>query len=78
MPDEYGNSEIVTAIVAMAKVLKLKVVAEGVEKQVQKEFLKQLGCHYLQGYLFCRPLSKLQWLSFYQEHTFTNLEAPMQ
>ena len=77
VPDEYGNSEIVTAIVAMAKALKLKVVAEGVEKQVQKEFLKQLDCHYLQGYLFCRPLSESQWLSFYQKRTGSKLEAPM-
>ena len=77
VPDEYGNSEIVTAIVAMAKALKLKVVAEGVEKQVQKEFLKQLDCHYLQGYLFCRPLSESQWLSFYQQHTRSNIEAPI-
>lgn len=77
VPDEYGNSEIVTAIVAMAKALKLKVVAEGVEKQVQKAFLQQLNCHYLQGYLFCRPLNESQWLSFYQAHTASNIETPM-
>jgi EAL domain-containing protein (putative c-di-GMP-specific phosphodiesterase class I) len=39
----------VTAIVEIAKVLKLKVVAQRrVEKQVQKEFLKQLDCYYLE------------------------------
>ena len=36
IPDEYGNREIVSAIIAMAKALKLHVVAEGVEKAVQK------------------------------------------
>ncbi|MFY8274040.1 EAL domain-containing protein [Pseudoalteromonas sp. SSDWG2] len=57
VPDEYGNSEIVSAIVAMAKSLNLEVVAEGVEKTCQQDFLKALGCDYLQGYLIGKPCS---------------------
>ncbi|CCQ11445.1 diguanylate cyclase/phosphodiesterase (GGDEF & EAL domains) with PAS/PAC sensor(s) [Pseudoalteromonas luteoviolacea B = ATCC 29581] len=65
IPDEYGNSEIVSAIVLMAKALNLRVVAEGVEKLEQKTFLQELGCHTSQGYFFCKPLSALDWNTFY-------------
>ena len=40
------------AVVAMAKKLKLDVVAEGVETQRQLEVLRELGCDRYQGYLF--------------------------
>lgn len=65
IPDEYGNSEIVSAIIAMAKALNLHVVAEGVEKPEQRQFLQKLGCHTLQGFLFCKPLAATNWINFY-------------
>jgi diguanylate cyclase (GGDEF)-like protein len=43
-------------IVALAGALRLKVVAEGVETEVQASMLRELGCHELQGYLFAKPL----------------------
>jgi len=43
--------------VALAKTLNLKVVAEGVETPEQQEFLTQLGCNTLQGYLLGKPVS---------------------
>ena len=48
---------ITEAIVSMAHTLRLKVIAEGVETPVQLEFLRTLGCDYVQGFLFSRPLS---------------------
>jgi EAL domain-containing protein (putative c-di-GMP-specific phosphodiesterase class I) len=39
----------------MAHELSLKVVAEGVETEDQAMFLQELGCDFLQGFLFCRP-----------------------
>ena len=51
------DATIVSAIVALAKTLNLKVVAEGVETQAQQAFLTELGCHTLQGYLLGKPIS---------------------
>lgn len=44
------------AIVVMAHRLGLKVIAEGVETQEQRDLLSAMGCDYAQGYLFCRPV----------------------
>jgi len=49
---DEGGSSIVDAIVAMAKGLKLNLIAEGVETDPQLEYLKDLGCEEIQGYLF--------------------------
>ena len=54
---ESDDATIVSAIVALAKTLNLKVVAEGVETSQQQEFLTELGCNTLQGYLLGRPVS---------------------
>jgi diguanylate cyclase (GGDEF)-like protein/PAS domain S-box-containing protein len=50
------NTEIVRTIVALANGLGLDVVAEGVESESQLAHLREIGCHYGQGYLFSRPL----------------------
>lgn len=47
-----GGTSIVNAIVAMAKGLKLNLVAEGVETDPQLDYLKELGCAEIQGWLF--------------------------
>jgi diguanylate cyclase (GGDEF)-like protein len=55
------NSEaIMEAILAMARSLNLDVVAEGVEKEDQLEFLRLLGCDYAQGFYLSHPLSALE------------------
>ncbi len=50
------DATIVSAIVALAQSLNLKVVAEGVETADQQAFLTGLGCNTLQGYLLGKPL----------------------
>jgi diguanylate cyclase (GGDEF)-like protein/PAS domain S-box-containing protein len=47
---------IVKAIIALARALKLEVVAEGVENEAQRSFLINSGCETLQGYLLGRPM----------------------
>ncbi|MBS4213443.1 bifunctional diguanylate cyclase/phosphodiesterase [Neobacillus rhizophilus] len=56
--EDYENSEIPEAIINLGRSLKLKVIAEGVEKEYQKEFLLSRDCCLMQGYLFSRPLNK--------------------
>ncbi len=50
------DEEIVTAIIQVAHALNLQVVAEGVETREQAGFLRQLGCHFAQGYHYAKPL----------------------
>lgn len=50
------SQAIVQAILALARALKLKTVAEGVERESQFEILSRLGCDIFQGYLLGRPL----------------------
>jgi diguanylate cyclase (GGDEF)-like protein/PAS domain S-box-containing protein len=52
-----GSWEIVSAIVNLARGLRLTLIAEGVENDQQLEELRKLGCEYGQGYLFGRPLA---------------------
>jgi EAL domain-containing protein (putative c-di-GMP-specific phosphodiesterase class I) len=51
------SASIVHGVVAIARALGLKIVAEGVETEEQQRFLRICGCHYLQGYLFSKPVS---------------------
>ena len=51
------GSEILRTIISLAKSLKKKVVAEGIETEAQLELLEGLGCHYGQGYLMSKPLT---------------------
>ncbi|HDN2408795.1 TPA: bifunctional diguanylate cyclase/phosphodiesterase, partial [Clostridioides difficile] len=55
--DESNNEKIVISnVIKMAKELKMKVISEGVETISQVEFLKQIGCDMVQGYLFSKPM----------------------
>ncbi|MNW58900.1 Phytochrome-like protein cph2 [compost metagenome] len=53
---DNNDAAIVSTITTMAKHLKLKVTAEGVESKDQLEFLKLQNCHEGQGYLFSKPV----------------------
>lgn len=58
--DEIDGSEkaanVVSTIISMAKWLGMDVIAEGVEKVSQLNFLRHMGCKYIQGFYFSKPV----------------------
>lgn len=52
---DSNDAAIITAIIAMADSLNIRVVAEGIETEEQLNFLTKKGCRYYQGYYFSRP-----------------------
>jgi len=60
VPDDPSSGSITEAIIAMAKRLKLRCIAEGVETRAQLEFLRANQCEAFQGFLFSRPVTALE------------------
>lgn len=50
------SEDILASVVEMSKKLNMPVIAEGVEKEEQVQFLKSIGCDYVQGYYFGKPM----------------------
>jgi diguanylate cyclase len=57
LPGSTEATSIVRTIVQLARSLQLRVVAEGVDTEAQRDALVAMGCDELQGYLFARPMS---------------------
>lgn len=58
--DDYQNPNarsIIECIMTMAKKLGMTLIAEGIETKEQYEFVKEQGCHIVQGYYFSKPIS---------------------
>ncbi len=64
-----NDREIAATIIAMARGLKLSVLAEGVESEQQLAFLRQHGCDYYQGFLFHRPAPAKELEAWLREHS---------
>jgi EAL domain-containing protein (putative c-di-GMP-specific phosphodiesterase class I) len=62
---DESDLEIVSAITAMAKSLKLKTIAEGVEKTAQLQKLQELGCDEIQGFYYSRPIPATEFEKMY-------------
>jgi len=58
LPYDKDDVAIVKTIISLAKNLGLELIAEGVERKEQVDFLVQEGCYDIQGYYFSKPLSK--------------------
>ncbi|MCI5639435.1 MAG: EAL domain-containing protein, partial [Lachnospiraceae bacterium] len=64
-----GRGEnILASVVRMAKLLEMPVIAEGVEKEHQVKFLKEIGCEYVQGFYYAKPMPSEQ----YEQLVFAN------
>ena len=61
LPQDDSDAGIVRAILQMARALDMKVIAEGVETEAQRQFLQDAGCDGFQGYLFAPALDALNF-----------------
>jgi diguanylate cyclase (GGDEF)-like protein len=61
LPGDDSDAGIVRAILQMARALGMKVIAEGVETEAQRQFLLDAGCHEFQGWLFAPALDSLSF-----------------
>jgi diguanylate cyclase len=67
LPHRADDVSLVKAILAMAKGLDLKVVAEGVETHEQLRFVAAQGCDFAQGYLFSRPVDAASYRGYLEK-----------
>lgn len=69
--DEVENSDkagnLVSSIIQMSKWLGMSVVSEGVENGSQAAFLKNIGCDYIQGFLYSKPISEDEFIEKCEE-----------
>ncbi|OOG27648.1 GGDEF domain-containing protein [Thioalkalivibrio denitrificans] len=75
IPEDFSDMEIAATIIAMARTLRLQVVAEGVETPAQMDFLRERGCDSYQGFLLTRPMDAAAMTRWIDEYTDTRLRA---
>jgi len=65
---DSNDAAIATTILDLARNMNLKVIAEGIEKETQRDFLHSRGCRYGQGFLFCKPISAEKFAVYLQDN----------
>lgn len=70
---QVGNKRsILSFIVSLSKWLQLPTIAEGVETKEEVEMLKSMGCNYIQGYYFAKPMPVAEFEKYMTEHENNN------
>ena len=75
LPDDEEDSAITKAVIALAKSLKLSLIAEGVEKHEQIEYLMKHECYLIQGYYYSKALSKADITIYIQNNVIMPLDS---
>lgn len=73
--DDRKAREVVRCLVELAKKLRIRVVAEGIETKKQLDFLSSLGCDVIQGYFFSKPLPEPAFNEWYGGFDFARYGA---
>ncbi len=68
LESDDNDRAIIEAITEMARRLGIQVIAEGVETENQRDILQQIGCHWLQGYYFARPMPVDEFEQFVRDN----------
>lgn len=68
VPEDDGASHICAAAVVLAQKMDIKSLAEGIESEINLAYLRELGCDYGQGYLFCKPLGADELVHWYRSN----------
>ena len=68
LTESQESATLVRTIILMADALGMQVVAEGVETEAQLAYLRTLGCDYIQGYLFGKPLGVKDTATYLAQH----------
>jgi len=66
IPDDDDDKAITRSIIALGNSLNLQIIAEGVETEEQRIFLKNEGCEEVQGFLYSRPVPKEEFMHLIQ------------
>ena len=68
--DHKRDNSVISSIVGMASGLGIKIVAEGVEDAEQVEFLREIGCDVVQGFIFSKPLSEERFIDYVKDYLY--------
>ena len=71
MSNEQSNERgrtILASVVGMTSNLKMAIIAEGVESESQADFLHEIGCDTIQGYLYSKPISEEDYINKLKEN----------
>jgi EAL domain-containing protein (putative c-di-GMP-specific phosphodiesterase class I) len=80
LSDSAANHRVIEAIIALAKAMKLGVVAEGIETDQQYAIVRRLGCDLMQGYFIARPMPAdqlLTWIDGYEDTQSIKKRSPI-
>jgi diguanylate cyclase (GGDEF)-like protein len=66
--DKQRNNILIDSVVSMVKGLGMKVVAEGIEEAEQVEFLREIGCDVIQGFIYSKPLPAIDFIDYVKNY----------
>ena len=66
IPGDKNDSVIAHAIVSLAQSLELESIAEGIETDEQRDFMRSIGCHRFQGFYYSRPLMPDEFAAYWR------------